>query len=490
MPTDRRLLQRAPIALGLALALLLGACTSGSDDASPSAATSSVGEGESLDGPGGGSEGTEDADTTDLGEPDLENPDVENPDTDTTEVTLAEPPRLVVWADDLRANVIEEVAGTFEETTGVTVTVARMDVGAIRSGLDDPSSTTSGRAPDVFIGPSTWTGALVDNGDVAPIDLGSARPNLVASAVDAFTYAGEVYAAPYAADALALYVNTDLVDTPPTNLDEILATCASLEDDLGDAQNDTGAGGTVPLVGCLAVPGGGGEPDAYHHYPFLTAFGGGVFAFEPGRGFDVSTPLLDSDEVVEGVDMVDDLADAGVIPSLTYAEARSAFVAGRIPFLVTGPWEVGPLGDEELPWTVVALPDVEDSRLTSPVTAQGLFIGGQSANPVIAQTFITEFVLTDDVLAALHAADTRPSPVLAIVEQEAGDPIRSAFNQSVIDGDPFPNLAGLEPLWDAIGRAMAEVRTGEAIPDQVLAPALEVLDRLSAAAGPAESSDG
>ena len=84
---------------------------------------------------------------------------------------------------------------------------------------------------------------------------------------------------PYTTEAVALIRNTDLLPDVPESFDAMRATC-----------DENGA------ETCVVTWGGGGDPQAYPNYPFVSAFGGYIFKFDPASGYDVTDVGLDSPE--------------------------------------------------------------------------------------------------------------------------------------------------------------------------------------------------
>ena len=243
-----------------------------------------------------------------------------------TDTTAGAAGNLVIWADELRAGVIEEISPAFTEATGVGVEVQIVDFGDIRTQVT--TQAPAGEGPDLFIGAHDWTGELVANGVIEPVDLGSKSGDFFELSLTAFSIDGQLYAVPYGYEAIALYYNTDLVPEPPASIEDAVAMCG----DMPDIEN------------CIGLPGGGDQADPYHHYPFISAGGGYIFRFDPATGFDPSDVGLDTPETLAGVEVLQTLVDDGVIGSINYDTAKNLFLEGRQPFWITGPWELNEEG--------------------------------------------------------------------------------------------------------------------------------------------------
>ena len=141
-----------------------------------------------------------------------------------TDTTAGAAGNLVIWADELRAAVIEEISPAFTDATGVGVEVQIVDFGDIRTQVT--TQAPAGEGPDLFIGANDWTGELAANGVIEPIDLGSKSGDFFELSLTAFSIDGQLYAVPYGYEAIALYYNTDLVPEPPASIEDAVAICA------------------------------------------------------------------------------------------------------------------------------------------------------------------------------------------------------------------------------------------------------------------------
>ena len=78
---------------------------------------------------------------------------------------------LTVWVDANRAEALEDVAEQFEADRGIAVELVTKDFGTIRD--DFITQAPTGNGPDVIVGAHDWLGKLVQNGVVAPLELGA-----------------------------------------------------------------------------------------------------------------------------------------------------------------------------------------------------------------------------------------------------------------------------------------------------------------------------
>lgn len=405
---------------------------------------------------GGGGEATgQDPETTTTTTTAPEEPSTTTTAAETT-TTGAPEAELLVWADAARGPVVEEIAPAFTEATGVAVSVEILEFGQIRDqvGIAGPA----GEGPDLFIGAHDWTGQLVLDGAVEPIDLGPKADQFFDVALTAFTLDGSLYAVPYATEAIALYYNADLVPEPPETFEEIPDICAGLEG----------------IENCVGLPGGGDQKDAYHHYPFVSALGGYIFAYDPATGYDPTDIGLDSQGAIDSVAFLAQMVSDGVIESVNYDTAKTLFLEGKQPFWITGPWELGNLRDQDaINWGVAKLPTIGGEAPKPFVGAQGFFLSAFSENKVIAQSFLLDYLATEEGMQALYEADPRNPAFRPVFDQIADDPVAQTFALSAADGVPMPSIPQMASVWDPLGDALLLVRNGELDAEAAMTQAAE-----------------
>jgi arabinogalactan oligomer/maltooligosaccharide transport system substrate-binding protein len=187
---------------------------------------------------------------------------------------------LVIWAPPDVAAALRPRVEDFGRTRGVTVTVE--SVSDVRSALEDVTAPESG--PDVFLGPHIWLGEMEQQRAIRPVRLSrDQQRRLAPKAVAAVRYDGRLWGVPYAIANVALVRNTDLAPEAPKTYEQLIATGRRLKAD-----------GKVNRI-LLQTTGSTG--DVYSGYPYLRAYGGGIFA----HNVDVTlTRTVVSDNLVKG----------------------------------------------------------------------------------------------------------------------------------------------------------------------------------------------
>ena len=174
-----------------------------------------------------------------------------------------------------------------------------------------------------------WTAAFAAKGWLVPLTGQNKLDTsaLLPATVKAATYRGTLYAAPYASDGGLLYYRTDIVKTPPTTWQELIADC----------QGKTTPGTiTGPKPACYA--------GQFAKYEGLTCnaaeainAAGGAFVSDDGK-----TPTVNSPQAATGLSFLVDGFKQGYIPkeALGFQETQSlnAFQAGQLVFMRNWPY--------------------------------------------------------------------------------------------------------------------------------------------------------
>ena len=401
--------------------------------------------------------GGDDADETTAAPTATEAPATEAPATDppATEppATEAPLPPLAVWADDKFGPIIETIAAPFTEETGISVEVTVIDFQDMREQIT--TQAPAGEGPDVFIGAHDWLGEMVANGIASPLDLGDKTANFTEVSLNAFSTNGSLYAMPYAQEAIALFYNADLVETPPATVEDLKTIC----DDLGDS-----------IDNCWGIQGGGSAPDAFHNFPFVAAKGGYIFGFDPSTGFDVTDVGLDSDAAIAGVAAMEELVADGYIDAIDEDDAKQLFLDGKQAFFMSGPWWVNTWEDAGLNYGVATLPTLDGDAMSPFVGVRGFFVSEFGENKAIAEEFLTSFIATDDTMLALFNADPRGPAWTPIVDQATGF---EAFAESASNGLFMPNVPEMGAVWEPLGNQLLAVRNGQVSAADAMAQAAE-----------------
>jgi maltose-binding protein MalE len=351
-------------------------------------------------------------------------------------------PELLIWADDTRAGVIEDLKGPFEDEYGVKITVQQLAVGDIRDQLK--IAGPAGEGPDIIIGAHDWLGELVTSGMLAPIDLGDAAADFAPAAISAFSWEGQLYGVPYAIENVGFFYNKDIVETPPATWDEV----RSMSQDIissGKAK-----------YGFIRM-----DDDPYHFFPIQTAFGGYIFGLTDTGDYNAQDVGVDNAGSVASLEFIQGMIKDGLMPSgLDNNAADTLFFDGEAAMYITGPWNIQKGIDNGLNFGIAPIPSGPDGDVGRPFLGiQGFMVSAFSANPLLAQAFLTEWVASEDAQVALYKAGQR-APALLSAQEKVDDPYLAQLAVAGEVGQPMPGIPAMSAVWsswsDAITLAMQD----------------------------------
>ncbi|MEO7061618.1 MAG: maltose ABC transporter substrate-binding protein [Lapillicoccus sp.] len=356
---------------------------------------------------------------------------------------------LVIWTDADRAAAVQKYANAFGAENGVTVAVQIAT--DVRAQFKD--ATKVGQGPDVIVGAHDWLGELVQNATVAPINLSAdAIAKFAPNAVAATKFNGQTYGVPYAVENIALLRNTALAPDAPTTMDDLVAKGTAIK---------AASGGKVTNVLIQQV---GKTGNAYYTYPYLAAFGGGIFATKPNGDYDPANLIVNSAGSLQGAAELSKLGKEKVLSTNVGDDnAEGLFDAGKAPFFFTGPWALSNAKKANIKYAISNLPTLAGGGAMQPfLGVQMFYVSAKAKNGPIAQEFVTNYVTREDVQTALYEATGRPPALTAAYNAAAAkDPDVKAFFEAGKGGKPMPNIPAMNSVWGPLGQAAADVISGQ-----------------------------
>ena len=357
---------------------------------------------------------------------------------------------LVIWADATSAPYVRELATQFGTANGVKVAVQIAN--DVRGQYE--TAFKAGQAPDVIVGANDWTGELVANGAIAPVQL----PANVASgfnkqAIAATKYNNQTYAVPYGVENLALIRNTALAPTAPKTMDELVAMGQKLKKE-----------GKVSNILSDQV---GKTGNAYNGYPFLSACGGGIFGTKSNGDYDPSKLIVNSPGSIKGAAEMAKLGKLGALSTnIDSTNADTLFQTKKTAFEITGPWSIPAFKKAGIKYSVDPLPTIAGCGQMKPfLGVQMFFVSSKAKNATIAQTFVTSFLTTKSAQETLFKVGQRPPALTAAYDDVSKtDPDVAKWAAAAQGGKLMPNIPAMNSVWGPLGQAMADVVSGKSQP--------------------------
>jgi maltose-binding protein MalE len=360
--------------------------------------------------------------------------------------------KIVIWTDADRAPAIRYLFPNGYK--GVPVEVVVKPFEELR---DDLSKVTADAAPDIAIGANDWVGELSANGVIVSLNLSSsAKSGLAAGAVQMFNYNGKQYGTPTSTENIALITNARLIKTQPKTFAELSDQALALK-----------KAGKVTIP--FAVQQGSGG-DAYHMYPLFSGLGGYVFGTTTSGAYNVKDVGINNPTFAKNSSMIDQWNKSGLINSKVTGDiAKAAFLSGKTPFWITGPWNLSDIKKvTTLRYRITAVPTIINGIKPVP------FIGGQgfmltkfaSVHGVesAARSLVSEFMPTEKAQYQLSALNDRYPANLAAAARVT-NPQLKAFGAAGAGGVPQPNIPQMNSVWGPLGSAWVSSTKGKgAIP--------------------------
>lgn len=357
---------------------------------------------------------------------------------------------LTVWVDADRAGVLEDVAASFEDERGVSVELVTKEFGAIRD--DFITQAPTGNGPDIIVGAHDWLGKLVQNGVVAPLELGDRAGDFQEVAVTAMSYEGQTYGLPYSVENIALLRNVDIAPEAPATFDDLIAA--------GQAAVADGSAEYPFLVGLDPA-----AADPYHLYPLQASFGAPVFEITADGTYDPTTLALGNEGGEAFAVKLREWGQAGILNTNISGDiAREEFVAGKSGYFLTGPWNLPAIKEAGINYAIDPIPSAGGETATPFVGVQGFYISSESENQLAANEFLVNYVGTDEVQTALYEVGGRAPALLSAFEAAQSDADVAAFGAVGAEGVPMPNVPAMDVVWSDWGSTEVAIINGQGDP--------------------------
>lgn len=372
-----------------------------------------------------------------------ETPTTEPTETQTSESEAPEATgdasKLVIWVDETRIDDFAEVIAKFETERNVKAEVVQKASGDIRT--EFVQQVPTGEGPDVIIGAHDWLGEMVSNGVVAPVELGDKAGGFSESSIQAFAYDGVNYGVPYAVESIALIRNNELVSDTPDTFDELIAQGQE-------------AGAKYPVL--LQQ---GAEGDAFHMYPLQMSFDAPVFT-QAEDGSYTSEIGMGGDNGHKFASYLEKLGKDKILDSnIGGDQAKEAFSAGDSPYIITGPWYATAFTEEGMDISVLEIPSAGGSPAQPFVGVQGAYISAKSANPLLANEFVVNYLSTEEAADTIYEAGGR-IPALEGSAAKITDDVTKSFAEVAGNGVPMPSIPEMGAVWGFWGETQVSIING------------------------------
>ena len=212
-------------------------------------------------------------------------------------------------------------------------------------------------------------------------------------------------------------------------------------------------------------------PDlGYNYFPVYTAFGGYIFGQDETGSYSADDVGMGGEGMIEGMDWaVQLIRDGYASENIDWEAAHVLFESGQAPFIMTGPWAIERFKTGDVPYALSAFPAAEEEGEPGApfIGVNGFMVNANSENLLLAQTYVTEFVATEEVQQMLFEADPRPSAWISIFDA-TDDPDMLGFALAGENGQAMPAIPAMGFVWDAWTNAGLLAAQGELTPEEAL----------------------
>ena len=266
---------------------------------------------------------------------------------------------------------------------------------------------------------------------------------------------------PYATENVALFRNVDLVPEPVETWDELM--------EVGGALMEEGV-----VDNAMIFPN-----TQYHIYGLDTAYGGYIFGKDAEGNFNPEDVGLDSEGFVAAGEFIQQVVNDGLVPSTAdEASGNSLFEEGRLPFQINGPWKLPDYTAAGVNFAVDPLPAGPAGPGAPFLGAQGFVVNAQSDNQLLAQTFLTELVATDEIMDAFQEQDPRIPAWIPTLEK-MDDPNLAGFGVITPYAQPMPNIPEMGAVWSSWGDSIQLIMNGEDVTESLTNGANQIRETIA-----------
>lgn len=349
---------------------------------------------------------------------------------------------LLIWADGERTPALQSLAEQVEADLGITLEIQEIGLGDARDQLLVAGPV--GEGPDLMVTAHDSLGLYVANGAIIPLDFAGMEDQFFPSALNLFTYQGQVWGLPYATENIALIRNVDLVPEAPKTWQEVRAVSEQL-------QADGKQYGFIIQTG-----------NTYHNFPVTSAFGGYIFGLNDDGSFNVADIGLGSEGGLKAAEWLSGMYKDGLMPTDVNDDVVfDLFTSGEASMFVTGPWFSKRIVDTGINYSIDSLPGAEGGmEVGAPFAGgQGFVISAFSDKQLLAESFLYDYLATTDFMQTIFNEGGRPPSFVDV--DTSSDPNVAAFIAAGANSIPMPAIPEMGAVWAASDQALTLISQGE-----------------------------
>lgn len=301
-------------------------------------------------------------------------------------------------------------------------------------------AAAGGKGPELLFGPADNVGLLELTKTILPLEE-IFNPPFFEQFIDEglVTWNGSTWLlADQVGNHLTLVYNTDLIETPPETVQELIR--------IGKEQTVDEDGDGVPERYGLTW----NYREPFFFIPFLTGQGGWVMDAD-------GSPTLDNEATVRAIQFILDLRDKhGIIPrEADYETSQALFKEGRAAMIINGPWAWAGYGEAGIDYDLAPLPiDRETGLRLRPLTsAKGYSVNVNVTDDMKAYVRRVLTYLTGPEVQLSMSAELATIPVhIEAVDAPSiseNDILQASLRQVRL-ARPMPIAPQMRQIWDGM----------------------------------------
>jgi maltose/maltodextrin transport system substrate-binding protein len=363
---------------------------------------------------------------------------------------------LSIWMDADRVPAMQEAGRKFEHDYGIKVNVDATE----NIPNNFPLAAQSDKGPDIVIFAHDKVGEWADGGLIAPVPIAASyRSRFDSKAWEAVQHRGEYWGYPLCFEVVGLIYNKKLVQTPPSQLSDLIEFNKQLKADHPDV---------ATILWDYDSP--------YYSWGIFASAGAYVYA-KTADGYDTKDIGIASPGAIDALNQLIGLVRGGVLP-------RAASVAGmpkemmaerKLAMMISGPWDWPDLMKSGIDFGVAPVPGVDGGPGKAFVGVSVAYINRSSPNLDIARQFLENYAITDEQLTAANRLKPIGIPALNSLYEtmSKNEELLREMKVCADDGEVMPNIPQMGRFWAAMGSALQIATNGQSTAQSALTEARE-----------------
>ncbi len=254
-----------------------------------------------------------------------------------------------------------------------------------------------------------------------------------------------LYAVPLSLESVGLYYNTDMIDTPATTMEALLADAATWN----AAQASDNSGLTNAEKGWYYLATSSHWSDSYFMQPVYSAFG--FYPFGANLD-DPSSVGFTTTEALAALNWINDSLRPQVTGNGNHDSVTGGanFENGLIPYIIAGPWNIEAYSNADINFAIAPMPTINGQAMRTFAGAQMAAVYKYSDHKEAAIKWV-EFLNSDTAMELMYEYKTKlPALKTDLLDSIAGvsdDTLLLAMSAQLQTSVPMPTIPQVTWYW-------------------------------------------